>query len=668
MTEKLEIIIHATDQAGKELQNLAGDMTKMGVAATAVGIAVGVAASAMAAFAAIVGKGVLEASEWEQGMAQLDARIKSTAGSAGVNQTAITQLADAMQKNTRYTDDAVLSASNLALTFTNIKSDIFPDVIRLSADMATAMKTDLNSAILQVGKAMQDPIGGATALRRAGVMLTDSQEALIEKLVVAGRGMEAQKIILGELATEFEGSAVAAGGTFAGQLDRIANSGNNLLEKLGKAILPGLEAITGSILKILEDPAVEQGMTNLATSLGESLMPKLIGIAAFIEDDAVPAFQSLGKAADAAGQVISGVLGPIGQFFGWLGKTIEGGISSEMENAFAAYKPATGWLPLELGPGTDLTGAPIGPKESSYARMMAEYRVMHPSAAATSRWAGMNLWGQPQAPSTRTPYNFSMPDAGIDSSFLGQLNAKNEDAKNLLQVIADATDWLRKNPGDKLARGILLDAQKKLASIDSGVAGLGGKDMATSLAQAFPNMGAAQAWQGAFAAQHGGRAPGATDVRDQQASVRFAAKYGRGPTDEEWTKRWEKGSFEGVDESGLDEMFGKPGTWETLVTEQGKEDQKRVGELEQAFARVMKGPIPVTFIAPSMQHGGFTGMGGPVITHPGEVIINPAEPGRARQLLGQAGLGGNVYFTINSSARHEDLMRSVHMARALGRM
>mgnify|MGYP000509655880 CR=1 FL=1 len=36
----------------------------------------------------------------------------------------------------------------------------------------------------------------------------------------------------------------------------------------------------------------------------------------------------------------------------------------------------------------------------------------------------------------------------------------------------------------------------------------------------------------------------------------FAAKYGRGPTEDEWKKRWEKGSFEGVDESGLDALPG----------------------------------------------------------------------------------------------------------------
>ena len=135
----------------------------------------------------------------------------------------------------------------------------------------------------------------------------------------------------------------------------------------------------------------------------------------------------------------------------------------------------------------------------------------------------------------------------------------------------------------------------------------GGMGLPDLLALAFGgNLGAAQGWQGAFAEKHGGRAPTAIDLRDRQASLLFAQKYGRGPSEEEWKARYYKGGFEGIDEktAGLDELFGKPGTWDTLISEQTKAAQKQTKELADAFAKVMKGPIPVTIVGASGDGGG----------------------------------------------------------------
>ena len=71
--------------------------------------------------------------------------------------------------------------------------------------MATAMGTDLKSTSIQVGKALQDPVRGVTALQRVGVRLTDAQKDLVQSLVDVGDVAGAQKIILQELQTEFGG-------------------------------------------------------------------------------------------------------------------------------------------------------------------------------------------------------------------------------------------------------------------------------------------------------------------------------------------------------------------------------------------------------------------------------------------------------------------------------
>jgi hypothetical protein len=88
-------------------------------------------------------------------------------------------------------------------------------------------------------------------------------------------------------------------------------------------------------------------------------------------------------------------------------------------------------------------------------------------------------------------------------------------------------------------------------------------------------------------------------VRDKMAGDMFSQKYGRAATQGEWEQRYYKGSFEGIDEkgAGLDDMFGKPGTWETLIVAQAKEDKKRVDELNLAFRKSLRdSPLPVTVV------------------------------------------------------------------------
>ena len=61
----------------------------------------------------------------------------------------------------------------------------------------------------------------------------------------------------------------------------------------------------------------------------------------------------------------------------------------------------------------------------------------------------------------------------------------------------------------------------------------------------------------------------------------YSPEVWRGPSEEEWKARYYKGGFEGIDEktAGLDELFGKPGTWDTLISEQTKspEANERIG-------------------------------------------------------------------------------------------
>ncbi len=193
-----------------------------------------------------VGKDIMSSAlSAEQSQAQLNAVLESTGGQAGVTAAQVNELANSLSQVTMFEDDAIVSGESMLLTFTNIGSDVFPSATQTMLDMSQALGQDLTASAMQLGKALNDPVQGVTALRRVGVQLTDDQEALVKKMMEMGDVAGAQKIILEELQKEFGGSAEAAGQTMAGQLEILNNEFDNVKEDLGTAFLPVLKDLVG---------------------------------------------------------------------------------------------------------------------------------------------------------------------------------------------------------------------------------------------------------------------------------------------------------------------------------------------------------------------------------------------------------------------------------------
>ena len=105
----------------------------------------------------------------------------------------------------------------MLLTFTNIRNeagagnDVFDQSTKILADMSQALGTDMKTSAIQLGKALNDPIQGMSALQRVGVSFTTEQKTQVTAMQKAGDTVGAQKLILAELNKEFGGSAKAAG-------------------------------------------------------------------------------------------------------------------------------------------------------------------------------------------------------------------------------------------------------------------------------------------------------------------------------------------------------------------------------------------------------------------------------------------------------------------------
>ena len=190
----------------------------------------------------------------EQALAQVEARLRSTSSSKAAEE--VLRLAHAMQQVTAYGDEAVLEMQGVLLSFTALH-DILGPATEIVLDMSTALGRDLTSTAIQVGKALQDPVGQASALRESGVNLTRAMQEQIRVLVESGRLHEAQAVILRELQVEFEGSARAARDTLGGALQALSNAFGDLLEAEGTG---GLREAVESLVATLRDPEVKAGV------------------------------------------------------------------------------------------------------------------------------------------------------------------------------------------------------------------------------------------------------------------------------------------------------------------------------------------------------------------------------------------------------------------------
>lgn len=190
---------------------------------------------------------IADAQAYEKATAQLRAGIESTGNAAGLSVEGLKAHASALEELSGVDENLIMQSQAVFQTFTNIRNvvgegnDIFNQASQSALDLSVKMGGDLQGATVQLGKALNDPIKGITALTRVGVVFTDAQKAQIKALVESGDVMGAQKVILAEMNVEFGGAAAAAGDTFAGAVtrakDKVADFGRELVTKLQPILL-----------------------------------------------------------------------------------------------------------------------------------------------------------------------------------------------------------------------------------------------------------------------------------------------------------------------------------------------------------------------------------------------------------------------------------------------
>jgi phage-related minor tail protein len=287
----------------RQFENVAKKVYGVGQALT-----VGVTAP-LVAFGTVA---VREATEAAKAMGQVNAVLASMGPTAGKTADQLKKAADAFETKSLFEADEILTklTANL-LTFGNVAGEQFDRAQQAAINMSARLGQDLQSSAIQVGKALNDPIKGMTALTRVGVQFTAAQKEQIKALVESGQVAKAQGIILTELERQFAGAAEAAQNT--DPFNKAADAFRQMAEQVGTALLPVIPVFTDAIVKLANafsslSPETQKWVI-IAAAVGAALGPMLVGLAGLISSVGIllpliiklgPAFVVLGKGIAAA--------------------------------------------------------------------------------------------------------------------------------------------------------------------------------------------------------------------------------------------------------------------------------------------------------------------------------------------------------------------------------
>jgi hypothetical protein len=230
------------DRSVADIQKAEGGWAKAGVAIEKATLPAGIALGALTA----AGWKSIKAAEEAAVANQRLSKVFDSMGYSENAQAAI-DYADALELSTGIEAEAIKAAQAKLATFSEIakSTDTMGRATKVAADLSAAGFGSMESASVMLGKAIQDPIKGMSAMSRVGVTFTKQQEKQITALTEAGKAAEAQGIIFDALENQVGGVAEAT----ATDTAKLANAFGAISDSVGAALLPAFQKLTPYLQK-----------------------------------------------------------------------------------------------------------------------------------------------------------------------------------------------------------------------------------------------------------------------------------------------------------------------------------------------------------------------------------------------------------------------------------
>jgi hypothetical protein len=195
---------------------------------------------------------VAEFVEAEKAGIKLEAILRATGQAAGRTADDLNNMSARLAGKTIFDDDSITNAQALMLTFKGIRGSVYDDAIPAVMDLASAFGMDLAGASVMLGKALEDPTSGLTALRRVGVSFTEEQQEQIKAMTAAGDAARAQGEILEVLKGQVGGVAEAMGASASGSIARMEHAVDNLKEAFGRLIATNFQPLIDNMAHLMD--------------------------------------------------------------------------------------------------------------------------------------------------------------------------------------------------------------------------------------------------------------------------------------------------------------------------------------------------------------------------------------------------------------------------------
>jgi hypothetical protein len=124
----------------------------------------------------------------------------------------------------------------------------FDRATKAAIDMAAAGFGEASMNAVQLGKALNDPIKGITALAKSGVTFTEQEKDKIAVLVESGKILEAQEMVLKAIETQVGGTAEAT----ANDSDKMKVAFSQVSESIGLILLPLFQQLSAILIVVAD--------------------------------------------------------------------------------------------------------------------------------------------------------------------------------------------------------------------------------------------------------------------------------------------------------------------------------------------------------------------------------------------------------------------------------
>lgn len=268
--KKLTDATKGSQESLSKLEKTTGTISKGMIGAfAAIGAAISVTAIKNFASAAIEGAEAARVAD------QRVAQINESMGLFGEETQKVTdrllKYADTQEQVLGVEAETIKATQAKLLTFKELAAT--SDEMGGAFDRATIAAVDLAAAgfgsaetnAVQLGKALNDPIAGLTALNRSGITFTEIEREKITALVESGQMLEAQEIILAAIETQVGGTAEAT----ATASERMKLAFGEVMDMVGEQLLPIVEEMQKFIVEVVV-PAFKEFYEELTDPAGEA--------------------------------------------------------------------------------------------------------------------------------------------------------------------------------------------------------------------------------------------------------------------------------------------------------------------------------------------------------------------------------------------------------------